>query len=76
MSESMQSKGPRPKLFTKGKFCIMLAALLAGALLGIVREYRAKGTVSNLTLCAALAAFVIGVVIVVGLGWYANKPEE
>ena len=61
---------------TKGKFFIMLCALLVGASLGILREYRAKGNVSPATIGASVGTFVIGVVIVAVIGWYANKPEK
>jgi hypothetical protein len=76
MNESSEPTRPQPRLFTKGKFFIMLCALLVGASLGIVREYHAKGAVSNITVGSSIAAFVIGLILIALLGWYANKPEK
>lgn len=76
MNESPEPKRPQPKLFTKGKFFIMLAALLVGASLGTIREHHAKGSVSGVTIGASIGAFVIGLIIIVVMGWYANKPEK
>ena len=76
MNDSAQPKRPRPKLMTKGKFFIMFCALLVGASLGIVREYRSKGTVSVATIGASIAAFIIGLILIVVIGRYANKPEK
>ena len=61
---------------TNGKFFIMFCALLVGASLGIVREYRSKGTVSAATIGVSIAAFIIGLIIIVVIGRYANKPEK
>jgi Na+/citrate or Na+/malate symporter len=76
MNELPEQKRPQPKPMTKGKFFIMLCVLLVGASLGILREYRAKGNVSPVAIGASVGAFVIGVVIVAVIGWYANKPEK
>ena len=54
----------------------MLAALLVGASLGTIREHHAKGSVSGVTIGASIGAFVIGLIIIVVMGWYANKPEK
>lgn len=76
MSESPEIKRLQPKLFTSSKFFIPFIAILFGPSLFIIREYRAKGSVSGVTLGASVAACVIGLIILVVLGWYANKPEE
>jgi hypothetical protein len=76
MSEAPEPKRPHPKLFARGKFFIFFIAILFGSSLSIIREYRAKGSVSGVTLGASVAAFVIGLIILVVMGWYANKPER
>jgi hypothetical protein len=76
MNESPEPKRPKPKLVTRGKFFLPLIAILLGSSLLVVREYLAKGRVSGLTLGASLAALVIGLIILMVLGRYANKPEE
>jgi hypothetical protein len=76
MNESPETKRLQPKLFTSGKFFIPFIAILLGPSLFIIREYCAKGSVSGVALGASVAAFVIGLTILVVLGWYANKPEE
>ena len=76
MNESPEEKRLKPKLVTRGKFFLALMAILLGSSLLLVREYLAKGSVSALTLGASLAALVIGLIILVVLSWYANKPEE
>jgi Na+-transporting NADH:ubiquinone oxidoreductase subunit NqrD len=76
MSESPEPKRPQPKLFKRGKFFLPFIAILFGASLLIIREYCAKGNVSGLTIAASVAAFVIGLIILLVMGWYANKPER
>jgi hypothetical protein len=76
MSKSPESKRPKPKLFTIGTFFLPFIAILFGSFLLIIREYFAKGSVSGVTLGAATAAFVIGLIIIVVLSRHANKPEE
>jgi len=61
---------------TKGKFFLLFSALVVGASLGIVREYRSKGAVSTPTIGASVAAFIIGLIILTVIGRYANKPEK
>jgi hypothetical protein len=76
MSKSSETKELKPKLFTIGKFFLAFIAILFGSFLLIIREYLAKGNVSGVTIGASVAAFVIGLIILVVLGRYANKPEE
>ena len=76
MTESPEAKRPRPELFTRGKFFILLIALLVGSSWKIIRDYRTKGSVSGVTLVASAAAFVIGFIIISVVRWYANKPER
>jgi hypothetical protein len=76
MSEAPEPKRLQPKLFTHGKFFILFIAILFGPAMFIIREYRAKGSVSGSTLGASVAAFVIGLIILVAMGWYSNKPER
>jgi hypothetical protein len=42
----------------------------------IIREYLAKGSVSGVTIGASVTTLVIGLIIIVVVGWYANKPER
>jgi hypothetical protein len=37
---------------------------------------RSKGTVSAATIGASITAFIIGLIIIVVIGRYANKPEK
>jgi hypothetical protein len=76
MTESPKAKRPQPKLFTRGKFFIIFIAILLGPSLFIMREYRARGSVSGGTLVASGMTLVIGLIIIVVIGWYANKPER
>lgn len=76
MTESPESKQPQPKLFARGKFFILFIAILFGVLLFIIREYLAKGSVSGVTIGASVMTLVIGLIIIVVVGWYANKPER
>ena len=65
-----------PKLYTKKTFAIAFSAVLIGASLGIYREYRDTGSVSKVTIGASVVALLIGVIIIVVIGRYANKPEK
>ena len=76
MRKSPETNRLKPKLITSRKFFLLFIAIFFGPFLFIVGEYRAKGSVSGVTLCASVAAFVICLIILVVLGWYANKPEE
>ena len=76
MSESPETKRLKPKLFTKGKFVILVIAILSGPALFIIREYLTKGSVSGLTLGTSVVTVVIGLIILVVMGWYANQPER
>jgi len=76
MNDSAHPKRPQPKLMTKGKFFIMFSTLLLGASLSIVREYRSIGSVSAATIGASIAAFISGLIIIVVIVRYANKPEK
>jgi hypothetical protein len=76
----LMSKSPeterKPKLFTSGKFFLTFIAILVGSCLVIIRDYLTKGRVSGVALGASVLAFVIGMIILIVLAWYANKPEE
>jgi len=76
MRKSPETNRLKPKLFTSRKFFFLFIAILFGPSLFIIGEYRAKGSVSSVTLFASIAAFVICLIILVVLRWYANKPEE
>ena len=76
MSESPEAKRLKPNLFIRGKFFLPFIAILFGPSLFIFREYRTEGSVSGVTLGASVLAFVIGLITLVVLGRYANKPEE
>lgn len=76
MNESPEPKRLQPKLMTQGKFFTLLIALLVGASWNIVRDYRANGSASALTIGASIGAFVACSGIVAIVGWYANKLEK
>jgi hypothetical protein len=76
MSAAPAARRPKPKLFTRGKFFILFIAILSGPSWFIIREYRALGRVSGVTLAASVAALVLGLIILVVMGWYANQPEK
>jgi hypothetical protein len=76
MNDSSPPNRPQPKLVTKGKVVLMVSALVVGASLGIVREYRSHGAVSTATIGASVAAFIIGLIILIVISRYANKPEK
>jgi hypothetical protein len=63
-------------LITKGKFILLLIAIFAGSSLIICQEWRNKGTVSGITVCASIFAFLMGLIILITISWYANKPEK
>jgi hypothetical protein len=76
MTESPKAKQPQPKLFTRGKFFLLFIAILLGPTLFIIREYRIRGSVSGVTLLSSGMTLVIALIIVLVLGWHANKPER
>jgi VIT1/CCC1 family predicted Fe2+/Mn2+ transporter len=76
MTESPEPKRPHPNLMTRGKFFISFIAIFFGVFLFIIREYLSKGSVSGVTLVTSGMTLVIGLIIIVVIGWYANKPER
>jgi uncharacterized membrane protein len=71
----MDNMSARPKLMTRGKFALCMAAVIAGTSLQPIREYRQAGTISTLTVVIAAITFCIGLAIVFAVGWWANRPE-
>lgn len=69
MNKSPETKRLQPKLLTRGKFFILFIAILFGPVMFIIREYRAKGSLSGVTLGASVAAFLIGLIILVVMSW-------
>jgi hypothetical protein len=65
-----------PKLMTKGKLILCLAAVSVGTSMQPIREYWATGTISGLTAAVAAVVFCTGLVIVLAIGWWANRPER
>jgi hypothetical protein len=65
-----------PKLMTRGKFALCLMAVIVGAALQPIREYRATGTVTGLTAAIAAIVFCVGLAMVMAIGWWANRPER
>jgi uncharacterized membrane protein len=65
----------KPKLMTRGKLVLCVAAVTAGASLSLIREYRATGAVSTQSIVFSLIAFCVGIAIVLGVRWWANRPE-
>jgi FtsH-binding integral membrane protein len=76
MTESPEPKRPQPNLLTRGKFFTILIAILFGVFLFIIREYLSKGSVSGATLVASGITLLIGLIIIVVVGRYANKLER
>jgi hypothetical protein len=69
-------KPPQPKLVTKRRLVLPVIAILSGVALFVIREFCRQGRVSILTLGAALAALVIGLLILAVLVRHANQPEK
>jgi hypothetical protein len=76
MNEPPETHRPEPQRLIRGKFFLPFTAILCGSALLIIREYLAKGRVSGIVLGASFLALVIGLIILIILGRYANKPEE
>ena len=72
----MPDHNPQPKLFTAKSFAIAILAVLTGSSLSIIQEFRKTGTVSGITIGASIAAFILGLVIIILIARYANKPEK
>ena len=60
---------------TKGKFALCAAAVIAGASLQPIREYRTSGIVSRSTIIIAVVTLCLGFALVHAVGWWANRPE-
>ncbi len=69
-------RAKEPKLMTKGKFALCIAAVMVGAALQPVREYRASGIVTKSTVISAVIGFCLGLALVLAIGWWANRPER
>ena len=67
---------PQPRLVTRGKFVLILLAVMAGVVWCFVREYRTEGRISTVTIASGIAAFVVGLAILLVVTWYANKSEK
>ncbi|MGB8353076.1 MAG: hypothetical protein WCD79_04245 [Chthoniobacteraceae bacterium] len=67
---------PPIKLYSRKKFALMFCAILAGAAYYVIREYYVTGSLSKITIGAAIAAVVMGTTIISVVVWYANKPEK
>jgi len=61
---------------TKGRFALCLAAVIVGASLRPIREYRTAGTVGIETAVIAAITFCVALSIVLVIGWWANRPER
>jgi ABC-type dipeptide/oligopeptide/nickel transport system permease component len=72
----MEEKPSQPKLMTKGRFILMFIAVFVGSLLAIYQEWHNKGTVSGVTIGVSVFTFMIGLIILMTISWYANKPEK
>jgi membrane protein CcdC involved in cytochrome C biogenesis len=76
MPASPDPKPPQPQLVTKRRLVLPVIAILSGVALFVIREFCRQGRVSILTLEAALAALVIGLLILAVLVRHANQPEK
>jgi hypothetical protein len=76
MSKLPETTQPKRNIHPRGRFFLPFVAILLGSFLLIIHEYLIKGRVSGITLGASALAFVIGLIILLVLGWHANKPEE
>ena len=70
----MSTRGP--KLMTWDRFALCVAGAIVGVSLQPIREYRATGTVSRLTLVIAAIVFCIGLALILAVSWWANRPER
>ena len=61
---------------TKAKFALCMVALTVGSSLQPIREYWTTGTVSRFMIAGAVAAFCVGLVMVLVMTWWANRPEH
>jgi type III secretory pathway component EscS len=66
----------QPKLMTKGKLALCLAAGAVGASVSLVREYRATGTVQTQSIVISLIVLCVCISIILVVGWWANRPES
>jgi hypothetical protein len=65
-----------PKLMTRGRYVLGTAAVIVGASLQPIREYRTGGIISRATVISAAIAFCLGLALVLVVGWWANRPER
>jgi uncharacterized membrane protein len=61
---------------TKGRFAVCVAAVIAGTSIQPIREYRAAGTITTVTIVIAAITLCIGLALVLAVGWWANRPER
>ena len=62
------------KLMTKGKFLMCTLAVAAGSGITLVREFKAKGAITNQSVIIAMISFCVGMAIISAVGWWANRP--
>lgn len=64
------------KLFTWDRYLICIIAIAIGSCISPFKEYSSTGMISNQSLIMSAITFVIGVIIVIIIGAYANKSEK
>ncbi|BBM84159.1 hypothetical protein [Candidatus Uabimicrobium amorphum] len=64
------------KLFTTKSWVIAISAIITGASISLVREYYNTNVITTQSIIISLITLVIGLIIIAGVAWWANKPEE
>ncbi|MFW9997905.1 MAG: hypothetical protein ACFFD4_38040 [Candidatus Odinarchaeota archaeon] len=64
------------KLFTWKKLFILVPAVLIGASLSLIREYRSTGTIETISIVISAITAFVGFIIIAAVAWWANKPEK
>jgi hypothetical protein len=69
-------KPASPKLMTRGRFALLCVGVAIGSSILPFRKYGETGHVDMTTIIIAVITFIIGIVIVSAVTWWANRPES
>lgn len=75
LASGMRMNNQPTKLITWQKWILAFSALAVGAGWPLYREYRDKGSIDSTSIIGSAVARVIGVVVIVAIFTYANRPE-
>jgi hypothetical protein len=64
------------KLFTWKKLLIVVPAILIGASMSLIREYRSTGNIETQSIVISVITVLAGLIIVAVVAWWANKSEK